>query len=473
MQKLSRRNFLRQAGAGTLALGGGMTNFLTTTAAHAANTSGYKALVCVYFGGGMDNYDTIIPFDQPSYDRYTNNRSSILAQYERLNGGSTRRRERLLEITPRNAADFGSRAFALPEELAPLHQLFQDGKASIIGNVGPLIEPMNRRQFQEGSRRRPARLFSHNDQQSAWLTLGPEGTRQGWGGRFADAALLARANSQPQFTAVSITGNEVFLNGDQTQQYTITPGIAETVRELNYDSVFFTGNASNNSLVHQLIDEHFRNAGAQRSNLFERDLAALRSNGIAANEIYRNAQLSAPALSVDFGTSTFARQMEAVAQMISIRQTLGAQRQVFMVTLGGFDSHGSQASSLPNLQRTAATSIAAFYQAMQQLGLENDVTLFTASDFGRTLSPNGDGTDHGWGSHQFVVGGGVNGGQIFGDIPEADFDHALDSGRGRLIPSMSVEQMAYPLGRWFGLNDAEVTRALPTFSTFGSAPAFI
>ena len=473
MQKLSRRNFLQRAAAGSLALGGGLTSFLSTTAARAANNDGYKAIVCLYLDGGLDNYDTILPYDRASYDGYAAIRQSLLSQYESAAGGSTRRFDRLLPLSPRNSADFGGRAFAMTEEMAPLHSLFQREKASIIANVGPLIEPMNRSQFESGSRARPPRLFSHNDQKSAWLALAPEGAREGWGGRFCDAALSANANTQPRFTAVSLTGNEVFLSGANTQQFTISTGTAETVREFNYRSEAFTGNARLNPLVHQLIEEHFRTDGAERANIYERDLASLRSSGIAASEAYREAQLGAPDLGVTFENSRFGREMEAVARMISIHNAIGAQRQIFMVTLSGFDSHAGQATGLPRAQRQVAQAISSFQTAMERLGLENNVTLFTASDFGRTLSINGDGSDHGWGGHQFVVGGAVNGGQIFGDIPPYTLDHDLDSGRGRLIPTTAVEQFAYPLGRWFGLSDAEISTALPRYAALGSGPRFI
>ena len=173
--------------------------------------------------------------------------------------------------------------------------------------------------------------------------------------------------------------------------------------------------------------------------------------------------------STTFGDNFLGRQLRAVANTIAIRDALTVNRQVFFVAVGGFDTHSGQVGSMPTMQREIDEGVVGFYRAMQELGLSNDVTLFTASDFGRTLSVNGDGTDHGWGGHHFVVGGAVQGGQIYGDIPPYELGHDLDAGNGRLIPTTSVEQFAEPLGRWFGLNDSEIAAALPNLSNFGGA----
>ncbi|MEO1323872.1 MAG: DUF1501 domain-containing protein, partial [Pseudomonadota bacterium] len=167
------------------------------------------------------------------------------------------------------------------------------------------------------------------------------------------------------------------------------------------------------------------------------------------------------------------QQLQAVANTIAIRNSLLVTRQVFFVAIGGFDTHSNQVNDLPGLQSEIDGGVVAFYQAMQELGLGSDVTLFTASDFGRTLAINGDGTDHGWGSHHFVIGDAVQGGQIYGDMPPYEIGHDQDAGNGRLIPTTSVEQFAEPLGRWFGLNNSEIAAALPNLSNFAAGPAFV
>ena len=204
------------------------------------------------------------------------------------------------------------------------------------------------------------------------------------------------------------------------------------------------------------------------TNLLVSDMAAAARSAFDANVLYNNLSADAPPLITAFPQNFLGRQLADVARTIAIRDELHVNRQIFFVGLGGFDTHDSQAQSLPESHAEIDSAVSSFFRATQDLGLEQDVTLFTASDFGRTLSENGDGTDHGWGAHHFVVGGAVQGRQILGDVPVADFDHEFDSGRGRLIPSTSVEQYAAPLGRWFGMSDAEVLVALPNRANFSS-----
>ena len=215
---VNRRNFL--AGAVSCAIGmgafGGIGSTLRTfSSAQAADISGYRALVCVFLLGGMDSHDTMLPYDTASYGRYADIRAPLLGLYDQQSGGSTRARSRLLELNPTNGAAFGTRRFALTEEMSGIHNLFETGNAAIVANVGPLIEPVSRTQFQEQSRRVPTRLFSHNDQQSTWVSNSPEGAQFGWGGRFADAALGSGANPTREFSTITTLGNELFLTGEQ------------------------------------------------------------------------------------------------------------------------------------------------------------------------------------------------------------------------------------------------------------------
>jgi uncharacterized protein (DUF1501 family) len=189
-----------------------------------------------------------------------------------------------------------------------------------------------------------------------------------------------------------------------------------------------------------------------------------------ANDTLDSALQNGSPLSTVFPESDLGAQLRTVAQTIAVRETLGVARQVFFVGLHGFDTHSAQATNLPALQQDLGDSIAAFYTATEELGIANEVTTFTAADFGRTLTVNGDGTDHGWGGHHFVVGGAVNGGDIYGDIPVSQLGHGQDAGNGRLIPSASVEQFAAPLGSWFGLNEDELNAALPGLANYPAGP---
>lgn len=471
---LTRRSLLSRLSAAPLALsaGGGATSAMVSNiAAHAANTTGYKALVCVFLRGGMDCHDTLMPKDQSSYQRYGELRSELFNAYAQVEGTSStntsRARNNTLELDPVNASAFGSRAFALPPQMPNIHRLFEQGDASIVANVGPLIQPTTNTEYQNGVAI-PPRLFSHNDQQSVWASSTPEGAQFGWGGMFADAMINANANVDPLYSAISYSGKDVFLNGELARQFEVGTGGAALFRELTRTT--YLNASSNKATSEALLDEILRAQTTQRDNLFERDIVTAINRSIDSNASLNALLEAAPTLQTSFPVSDLGKQLAAAAKMISIRGAAGAARQVFLTSTGGFDTHSDQHDKLPDLQTNLDNSIAAFHNAMIELGTEQDVLLFTVADFGRTLTVNGAGTDHAWGGHHFVVGGGIQGRRIFGDPAPFDTDHNLDIGRGRMIPTTSVSQYAGALGRWFGLSDSELALALPGLSAFSEGP---
>ena len=456
---MNRRDFLRRSsvtGLG-LTLAGLSRPFVRT--AHACATD-YKALVCIYLGGGMDNHDTIFPYDQAAYREYARIRRDFLSAY-----ATPRDRANLV---PFAAGDqFGSRQFALPPEMIGLQGLYASSKAAIVGNVGPLVEPVTRTSYRDETVRLPPRLFSHNDQTATWQAGGPEGTVTGWAGRFMDT--LRSRNGAPEFSAVTTGAHDLFVTGDQVVPYQTDVDGAPAINVVQDRE---EGDAGEPWL--EGLKQHFRGQSVGRRSLLERDVATLSRRSYDANVLYDQATQNVPPLSTVFAPDSLSAQLSAVVRAISARSSLSACRQVFVVEMGGFDTHSIQTQTLPVQQAILSSAIVAFQTAMEELGLERSVTLFTASEFGRTLAVNGDGTDHGWAGHQFVVGGAVNGGQVYGDVPEATFDHELDAGGGRLIPTLAVEQYAAPLGRWFGLSDSELQQALPNLTNFaGPLPAFV
>lgn len=456
----TRRKFLKLSATTPIALAGSsMLGSLAGMNAQAMDTDGYKALVCVFLFGGMDCHDTVLPYDQASYNQYAAIRSSLLESYAALPGGSSRSRQALLPLAAA-PANSGGRQFALPPQMSALHSLFGAGKAAIVGNVGPLLQPTDRTSALNGSAPLPKRLFSHNDQQSTWMSFAPEGSQLGWGGRFGDAAALAGANINKSFSQISLAGNTVFLSGEQVGPYQIGVDGVQSIYLLDRSG------SGVPVALNPILRDHFSAAGANRSNLFERDFIKLSQSSFEANDLLEAALRTAPNFDTTFPASTLGGQLSAVARTIAVRNTLGASRQIFFIGVGGFDTHSAQATTLPALQQDISDSIAAFYTATQEMGMENDVTTFTSADFGRTLTVNGDGTDHGWGSHHFVVGGAVKGGGIYGDIPAPELEHSQDWGNGRLIPTVSVEQFAAPLGAWYGLNQAELKLSLPGLANF-------
>ncbi len=454
----SRRDFIKALGAGALATTA-LTDLPSTFTAHAADPNGYKALVCVFLFGGLDCHDLILPHDQASWDQYAGLRSSLIARQ-----GTARERANLLPLSPASDTVLQGREVALPPEMPRLEGLFRQGKAAIVGNVGPLVEPVTRASFESGAVRLPPRLFSHNDQQSVWQANQPEGAQYGWGGLFADAVLASGANaSLPQFTTITTEDVGPFLTGRNAVPYRVSTSGAARV---DFLEDYYEGVSGERAAMLEAVRDQLAARSYRGNHLLERDMAAAFSSGFETNEAYDTARQQGIALPTSFPASPLGAQLRAVAETINVRDRLFASRQVFFVGLGGFDTHDAQARALPKLLSQIDGALAAFQSAMEALGLSRDVTLFTASDFGRTLAVNGDGTDHGWGGHQIVLGGAVKGGEIYGSLPPPTLGHEADSGGGRLIPSVAVDTYAAELGRWFGLGESELSAALPGLRNF-------
>ncbi|HTN47815.1 MAG TPA: DUF1501 domain-containing protein [Burkholderiaceae bacterium] len=440
----SRRAFLQTASSLSL-LGAASPfamNLAAIGAASAQSVTDYKALVCVFLFGGNDQTNTVIPFEAAEFAAYTNARPSI------ARAGA--------DLTSLGAvAAQGGRSFALPNELTPLVNLWQSGKLAVLANVGPLFVPTTKSQFQNSAVPLPPKLFSHNDQQSVWQSTGAEGTTTGWGGRLAD--LILGGNTKQTFTAVSISGSAVFLSGQSVIQYQVGTGGPTAIGGLG-GGLF--GASAGGLALQQLIT-------AARPTLFENEYNRVTSRSIVSTSDLNGALASAPALQTAFPTgNSLADQLKMVARMISVRQALGMARQVYFVSLGGFDTHDFQLRDQPTLHTTLADALSAFYAATVELGVANSVTTFTASDFGRTLISNGDGSDHGWGSHHFILGGSVLGGSIYGTFPQIQTGTPEDVGSGRLLPTTSVDQYAATLARWFGVADSVLPTVSPNIGNF-------
>lgn len=452
---LSRRNAIRMLGAGAVA-GTALAGAPGMFTSHAADTSDYRALVCVFLFGGMDSHDVVIPFEPAEYDSWRSIRRSFVARQ-----GSARDRASLLPLTRAGRPPDEAPRHALAPELAGIKRLYDAGDAAVIANVGPLVEPITRQAFEGGVARVPPRLFSHNDQQNIWQAGAPEGAQFGWGGLFADAVLASGGNgNRAQFTTITTEEVGPFLTGRAASPFRIGINGAPQINILeefaDQSDPAFVG-----AVRDQLAARSF--AGGH---VIERDIAAKFASGLDSNDFYGQALASGQPNFAGFGSGPLSAQLRAVANTIAVRGQLSASRQIFFVGLGGFDTHSAQAVDLPALLREIDSGVFAFHSAMVSLGLSQQVTVFTASDFGRTLAVNGDGTDHGWGGHHFVVGGAVQGGEIYGDIPPATIGHAQEVGGGRLIPSLAVDQYAAQLGRWFGLNSSEIASALPNLGRF-------
>ncbi|WOI52622.1 DUF1501 domain-containing protein [Parvularcula sp. LCG005] len=459
MANVNRRQFLSGLSALGMAGSAGIFSQLVGSSAQAAG-SGYKALVCLMLTGGMDHYDTILPADDISYNAYASYRGALLSAYGQ--GYGTRERARLNLLNASNISKFGGQKFGVPDDLAPLQALFNSGDAAVVGSVGPLIEPIGRDAYEAGRGLIPAQLYSHNDQRSTWMTFGTEGTVKGWGGRFADGSM---AQTHP-FSVVSAGGMTPFLTGDEAYPYIVRPN--GPVPMVPTDTNWVLPSVYRNDHTRAVLEQHLASHDIALGNALSRDLARMNGRAIDAQKEFQTCWNMRTQVATSFPTSYLGAQLQTVAETIGMRNLLNVPRQVFFVQLPGFDTHSGQPTRLSALHSDLAESVRSFVAAMKELGTHDDVTLFTLSDFGRSMIDNGDGTDHGWGSHHFVVGGSVKGGAIYGDIPPPDLSlQNYTRSKGRLIPTTSVDQYAATLGAWFGLNNTDLTAALPNIGNFG------
>lgn len=459
----TRRDFLSSSVSAACAAG--VLPSMLANSARAADTSGYKALVCLFFFGGIDNNDVLIPRDTASYNRFASTRSDLLAAYAANPAAASRARADLLPLNPNNAGSLGGLEFGLGAEYEPVVDLFNNGELAVVGGVGPLIEPTTRTQFNNRSVPLPRQLFSHNDQQSTWMALASEGERMGWGGRFLDQFRASDPSFRTDLAGITTFGNTVFLSGSGDAPFSLSGSGALPLTLIQNRGILGT-NAAFDTTREQINSRLISNGGAS-SNVFADDFESLQSLGVALSNEYGAAYDQRATLTTTFQPNQAGGQLRAVAEAISLRNVLGMSRQIFFVGIGGFDTHSAQAITLPGLQQQIAGGIQSFRNAMVELGVWDDVTLFTAADFGRTMNDNGDGSDHGWAGHHFVAGGSVRGQRVYGGFPNSDIasqDYTDD--RGRLIPTVSVEQYAATLGSWFGLTPGELRSALPNLANF-------
>ena len=473
-QAHTRRAFLRRS-AQLAFTGAALPTALNLAAmgeAAAFNATDYKALVCVFLYGGNDYANTVITYDNASYDRYSTVRGGGAGQSA---GGIALARSALTPtlLVPTSALA-GGRQYALHPSMTGLAGLFNAGKAAVQLNVGPLVVPLTRDQYKNSNRTLyplPPKLFSHNDQQSIWQSSSPEGSTIGWGGNIGDLALQASANTNSLFTCISVTGNAVFLSGDSALAYQVSTGGAVKINSVN-SNVY--GSSAVKTAMAQLVQQ-------SRSHVLENEYNRVTQRAIGAESTITSALAAYPASNAAFstfpGSNNLADQLKMVARLIAAQSSLGTKRQVFFVSMGGFDLHDNLVSQQPTLMQRLSESMTAFYNATAALGLADKVTAFTASDFGRTLSSNGDGSDHGWGSHHLMVGGAVRGAAFYGTPPPVSVGETAAPedqwhvGQGRLLPSTSVDQYAATLAQWFGVGNTELAGILPNIGHFGTGSA--
>ena len=487
----SRRRFLRTASVVTGSVGGAAAPFALNLASlntAVAQTSDYKAIVCVFLYGGNDSSHMVLRTDPLSFNEYTRLRSvapdpiALKAPGTAVDTsaalGSPARLGGVRAITPKFTAglagstDNSPFTFALHPSMPEVATLFAANRLAILANAGPLVVPLSRADYVANVLPRPRALGSHNDQQSTWQALGPEGAKIGWGGHLGD--MVASQNTNTVFTSISVSGNAVFSAGDTTFQYQVGTGGATQINGLSGNLFGSTTAAATLKTIVTATNQH----------LFANEYGAIVKRSTEAQATFQTAfaasAVPAPTSYVqpstnNLQTNGLAQQLQAVARIIGARTALGARRQVFFVSMGGFDTHDAQNPNQADLLARLSHAIGYFDTALGGLtggDMRNNVTLFTASDFSRTLTSNGDGTDHAWGAHHLVSGGAVNGSEIYGRFPQF-IQNAADSTDNSFIPVTSVDTIGSTLGRWFGVSDADLDTVFPNLHGFSRDLGFL
>lgn len=447
MSELSRRAFLQRLSYLTAA---GVANpisinLMGMAEAAAQNATDYKALVCVFFEGGNDHANTLVPIDNTNYKTY-----------QQVRQGIALKQSEVLPLRPTTSLSDGLK-WGFHPKLGRLNSLFHLKKLAVLQNVGTLIQPTSLNEFKRQTVPLPGMLFSHATQMKVWQSTASNAFKEGWGGHIGD--LIMSQNSQSLFTCISTANNALFLTGQQAIPLNIESSGVIPIPAAKYNASLY-GSKKAASALKELIT-------SPRSNIMENHINLVTRRSIESEASMAAALRQAGEFTTQFPRgNTLADQLQAVAKLIKTRDNFGLKRQIFFVNLKGFDTHGNLLSKHSSQMAMVNDALASFYEATEEMNMTESVTTFTASDFGRTFSSNGDGSDHGWGSHHMVMGGAVNGREFYGNSPEIGLNTAEDVGQGRLLPTTSIDQYSATLAKWFGVSRSDLRLISPNLYNF-------
>lgn len=444
----NRRNFLKQAAG--IALGSSAA-YTTSAGLQLANAlaqpdESYKALVCIFLFGGNDAFNMVVPTGDAQYAAYKASRQTLAIEQNKL-------------LSLSSLSGSGTELGFHPG-MPHAQQLFNSGKLALLTNVGALVEPVSKANYQGNKSLLPPQLFSHNDQQTFLQSLQSSTRRNGWAGRAADAMQERNINKKLSMN-ISLSGSNIWQSGNDVVPYSIdSAGIKELE---NFNKKTSDARELSRVQIYQAL------LAQQQENIFQREYA--RTQTLAwdlAGDVKTALDAQAPLKTIFPAGNPLAANLKMVAQMLSARSSLQVTRQTFFIGMGDFDTHGDQLRRHDILLAQLSAALDAFYTATVELGIADQVTTFTTSDFGRTLTSNGDGTDHGWGSHQMIMGGAVKGGEVYGTFPDLVIGGKDDIGEGRIIPTTSMDQYAATLASWYGLSADKFADVFPNLAHFNS-----
>lgn len=462
--KINRRTFLGQASCaaiGSTTLFSTLLNLESLNAAAAFNSSllggpeDYKALVCIMFSGGIDSFNMVVPRSNAAYAEYAKTRSNLALDQNELRPVTLQK------------ADTEGREFGFHPSMPNMQALFNKGKIAFVSNVGTLVQPMNKLEYYNGIVQPPLGLYSHSDQQQQWQTGVPNARAAiGWGGKIADLMRSAN-NNQTISMNISLGGSNIFQNGENSVEYSIDPYNGSTGIDAYHDDSNFLlklRRKAIDALLQPVYQDIFKNTYAKTI-----------KTSVEGNEMLSNVLDNAPVFSDPFTNDHyFSRSLEMVAKTIAGRNQLDVKRQIFFVEIGGWDMHDELLDNQRNLLAIVDETLAKFYNALVELGVQDQVTTFSLSEFSRTLTSNGNGTDHAWGANVFVMGGAVQGQQIYGKYPSLALSNdnlnsdtnPLDVGGGVFLPTTSTDEYFAELALWYGVPKSDLALLFPNIGYF-------
>ena len=445
MNKISRRNFLKYSALTMVSSGLFVKPFSLLASSKRKTFTDYKALVCVFMEGGVDGFNLLIPKSGADYDNYNKTRQNMAISQNDI-----------LAITPNVATSFTP---GVHPELSCFKTFFENKKLSFVANIGNLIKPTTRANYLDGTGTLPTQLFSHSNQQKQWQVLDSEETKPGWAGRFAD--LIQADNSSVIPPNINFSDSNPWQTGSSTKPYKMNPeGLIEYYGMTDKEN---TWEAKRREIFERILNTTGKHE-------FEKAYIEIHKQSMSIANTLKSLLTELPAITTVYPEdSNLGNQFLSAAKMIAIQKDLKMNRLIFFIKASGYDTHDNQINGMKSNFKELNAALLAFQTSLEELGVDDRVVTFSASEFGRTLTSNGNGTDHGWGNHAYILGKPVDGGKIVGTIPQLIIDGDDDAGDGRIIPTTSVDQYAATIAKWFGFSESEVNELFPNLKNFSTS----